>query len=66
MMIAAVRVVEHSGAENDGGTHTEEGDKASQYPDHCKPPMILFSNFLDAEIVSIETFHCAPLIGDWR
>jgi hypothetical protein len=48
MMIAAVRIVKDAGAQNDRGAHAEERDKASQYPEHCKPPQVGFS----------ETFQC--------
>ena len=67
MMIAAVRVVKNSGADDDGRTHAKERDKASQYPEHCKPPIVcFFEKLLNAAIVSIKMFivHRLPVIGD--
>ena len=44
MMIAALRIIKDPSADNDRGTHAEERNKASQYPDHCSLRGFLFLN----------------------
>ena len=44
MMIAALWIIKDPSADNDRGTHAEERNKASQYPDHCSLPWFLFLN----------------------
>jgi len=54
-MIAAVRVIKDPGADNDGSTHAEKRDKASQYPEHLRASqgLLFFQTLLNAAIVSI-------------
>jgi hypothetical protein len=53
MMIAALRIIKDPGAHNDRGTHAEESNKASQYPDHCTLPWFFyFSKHIIAHITS--------------
>src|SRR6516225_1253125 len=42
VMIAALRIIKDPSADNDRGTHAEERNKASQYPDHCSLPWFFY------------------------
>jgi hypothetical protein len=59
VMIAALRIIKDAGARNDRGTHAEERNKPSQYPEHCNLPWFLF---FSATIVDITTILVC--IGD--
>ena len=68
-MIAAVRVIKDPGADNDGSTHAEKRDKASQYPEHLRASqgLLFFSNTsqcCDCEHCGALIVHRLPVIGD--
>jgi hypothetical protein len=50
MMVAALRIVEDPGADNDRGTHRQERNKPCQHSKHDSLPRILF---LSATIVNV-------------
>lgn len=63
-MIAALWIIKDPGAHNDRGTHTEERNKPSQYPEHRSLPWFLFLSATIVDITAILVCIADTPLGD--